>query len=367
MNTLQNNIETQDILEVMSKRNVTISSIGTKITNGIDTQELCLVVGVDKKITEEQLDPNDIVPKTLKNGVKTDVVIHPRIFAMTGCNEDPTQRVRPIRGGVSAIREGQTACTLGCIVKDSLDKKLVGLTNNHCAGIVYNPLYATPSNGVLNSTGDNNFQPSVYDGGTSGDIYGSVKRVHPIAFGSATGNYVDASISSINEINPVHDILNISEEPLAFELNKNAYSQSIPVFKNGRTTCYTSGMKANYNINVNVRYANPATNNETALFLDQIYISGSNQFSNGGDSGSVIVSNISGEDKIIGLLFAGGEDGNGGYITIANHISDVAQTLNIESWNGDIVVSYNESPTITLNGKTYQRLEDTYEEITHIV
>lgn len=357
-------MELEEILEVMSKKNVTLSMVGTKKVNGVDTKEPCVVVCVSQKMNEQDLSDEELIPKVLKSGAKTDVVVHPKISAMNGCNDVPSVKWRPLRGGISAIRIGQTACTLGAIVKDSLDKKLVALTNNHCAGVVYDPNYLIPQGGNLNTVGDKNLQPSPIDGGNVQDEYGVVKRVVPIKFGGEP-NYVDASISTIDELNPLHDILNVSTEPLEFELDKNSYVEAITVLKNGRTTCYTSAVKANYFVNVNVDYADPATNADTALFINQIYIVGSSEFSQGGDSGSVVVAEINGQNKIIGLLFAGGVDENNNFVTIANHISDVASSLNIESWNGDIVVPYNQAPTITINGKMYSRVEDTTDPITH--
>ncbi len=58
---------------LLAKRNVVGVGLGYKISQGINTGELALVVSVTRKATSDVLSTKDMVPKSL-DGVKTDVV-----------------------------------------------------------------------------------------------------------------------------------------------------------------------------------------------------------------------------------------------------------------------------------------------------
>lgn len=69
-------------LGVMEKRNVTVAYPGTKKVKGKDTREPCIVVGVHDKMHKSLLRENDLIPKKLPSGVKTDVVVKGRIVPL---------------------------------------------------------------------------------------------------------------------------------------------------------------------------------------------------------------------------------------------------------------------------------------------
>ncbi len=90
------------------------------------------------------------------------------------------------------------------------------------------------------------------------------------------------------------------------------------VHKFGRTTSYTVGRVASIETDVTVEY-------ETAdfTFENQIIVVGTGgQFSDGGDSGSIILQR--GTNKAVGLLFGGSSSH-----TIANHIGNVLRSLRV--------------------------------------
>jgi hypothetical protein len=91
------------------------------------------------------------------------------------------------------------------------------------------------------------------------------------------------------------------------------------VQKVGRTTGYTAGQVSSIDTDISVQYETG-----TFTFAGQILIVGldSQAFSNAGDSGSLIVERNS--NLAVGLLFAGSSTH-----TIANHIEDVLQALNV--------------------------------------
>jgi hypothetical protein len=96
------------------------------------------------------------------------------------------------------------------------------------------------------------------------------------------------------------------------------------VRKRGRTTGLTHGTVDDVALSVNIDYCNGLG---TVTLTNQIGIavdtSQSTQFGNGGDSGSVVVDNTR---RVVGLYFAGTEDGTYG---VANPIQAVMSALNV--------------------------------------
>jgi len=93
----------------------------------------------------------------------------------------------------------------------------------------------------------------------------------------------------------------------------------MPVMKSGRTTQVTTGRITGISATINVRYAD-----RMAHFEDAISITGdSDLFSQGGDSGSAIMTNDE-QRQPVGLLFAGA-----GGTTYACRIDRVMDALDI--------------------------------------
>jgi len=359
---------------IMGKPNVVVAYAGTKIVDGVDTGEPCVVVGVKNKVNKEDLSEEDLIPSVLPDGVITDIIEFPEILAVGTCTDgtgggcpDHDAKYRPLQGGISAIEDGATACTLGIVVKDSSDNSLVALTNNHCAGLQYDPTFKVPTNGNLSTVGITMLQPSPNDGGTNpDDAYGTVKRAVTMEFGtdSTQDNSVDASISTISTDDASTAILDIHEGPFTFATSAE-YSAGTEILKSGRTTGHTPPPVATIvstNANVNVSYGSGDEN--VAPFSNQIVYTASSRFTQGGDSGSAVLAVIGGEYKVIGLHFAGNGTGTTG---VANHIEDVAAELNVEAWDGSVVVASNLAQSISIGDICYERVGDTTDDITHTV
>ena len=99
-----------------------------------------------------------------------------------------------------------------------------------------------------------------------------------------------------------------------------AASLGLQVQKYGRTTGQTTGVVSGLNATINVNY-----NTGTARFVDQVLIT-DGRFSQGGDSGSLVVTRSSGDDDRtpMGLLFAGSNTH-----TIANPIDLVLDRFGV--------------------------------------
>jgi hypothetical protein len=357
--------------ELLAKSNVSVVFRGTKIKNGIDTKEPCVVVGVEKKLPLDLLKEDDLIPEVIKNE-RTDVQVFDKISSIATCTggtglvcSPHGDKYRPLIGGISATEEGGTACTLGALVKDSRDGKLVALTNNHCAGTFYNPEFLTPTSGTLDPAGINMMQPSPLDGGTEADIYGVVKRSVPMEFGTATAafNIVDASISTIAVDDAGLQILEVDDGPFSF-VARDDYVVGTEVYKSGRTTGVTPLPATEVtakSASANVSYGADPTN-DVAPFFDQIICTAPTRFTQDGDSGSAIVAFINGAYQIIGLLFAANTSGTLAVVTPIEHI---VSELEIEPWNGNVVVPYSTSNVIFVNGNCYSLVGNVKSSVTH--
>ena len=302
---------------------------------------------------------------------KTDVQVFSKISSSSTCTgggggacTPHADTYRPLVGGISAAEEFGTACTLGMIVYDSTDNKLVAITNNHCSGVLYDPTHLTPTDGVLDPAGIKMLQPSPLDGGSLLDEYGVVKRSVPIQFGTALGtNIVDVSISTVGVNDADSDILELDEGPFLFA-GRDEYLVGEEVYKSGRTTGITplpTTTVFSKSASANVAYGSDPIN-DVAPFFDQIICTATTRFTQGGDSGSMVAVFIDGAFKIIGILFAATEDGT---LAVINPIEHIGTELNIESWNGNIIVPFSGDELITVNGTCYKKLGNVKNKITH--
>ena len=314
---------------LFGRRNVVGCGVGYKVTGGVRTDELCVVVSVVQKVSPESLPPGHLVPQTLE-GIRTDVQETGVIRAL---QDDRTARWRPAPGGVSCGHVDITAGTLGCLVTRG-DQVFI-LSNNHVL-----------ANSNQAQVGDPILQPGPHDGGTMEDQIATLEDFVPINFGTdvpvcpiATGvaavsnwlaalvgsrhrlrafqenpelNLVDAAIARPLPVDPdlvEKRILEIGEPQGVAE-----GTLGLPVRKSGRTTGLTSGEITQVDATVQVSYGL----GNTATFTDQL-IAG--PMSSGGDSGSVVLDE---DGRVIGLLFAGSSS-----TTVINRIQNVLDALNV--------------------------------------
>jgi hypothetical protein len=235
-----------------------------------------------------------------------------------GGGDDPKIRhARPVPIGVSVGSTGPNYCfagTLGCrLQRINLNTGAIDhfiLSNNH--------VLAEENLGQVGS--DLVIQPGTLDNNCVldfNDVIGALFDFEPIRF-SGQANYIDAAIATTT----TDDTGFASPDSAYGAPTSNSMDASVGqlVKKYGRTTGYTEGIVDSVNVTVNVGY-----DAGTATFVDQVVIQGrvkrgkryvAGTFSDGGDSGSLIVSQT-GNDPV-GLLFAGNTS-----FTIANPINAV--------------------------------------------
>jgi hypothetical protein len=324
---LARTVKQEHIDLLLGKPNVVACGVGFKESEGVVTDEPCVVVGVTKKVPLAQLTAQAVVPKVLTQEVKTDVVEVGHIRAFQG----PKDRLRPAPGGVSIGHHAITAGTLGCLVTKFNQTYI--LSNNHVL-----------ANSNDAEAGDAIFQPGPHDGGTTADQIGTLAEFVSIDFGDAPptcglASGVETLLNAVaRATGSRHRIMAFQESPgtnlvdcaLALPTSPDLVSKEIlnigvpkgareatlgtAVQKSGRTTGHTTGQIIQIDVTVQVAYGT-----RVATFTDQLM---AGAMSAGGDSGSAVLDN---EGYVVGLLFAGSET-----TTIINPIQAVLDALNVQ-------------------------------------
>ena len=265
------------------------------------------------------------IPAALE-GVQTKVEVTGMVVAYM----DPTATFdRPVPIGVSTGHPDITAGTIGCRVKDA-SGNVYALSNNH--------VYANGNNAEI---GDNVLQPGPYDGGQDpAHAIGTLSDYVAIDFSGGT-NTVDAAIAltSADELGTsTPGAIGVNGYGTPSSTIASAYAGQ-GVQKNGRTTGWTHGEVVTIDSTVDVCYEvvqrGPFLRCATeARFVGQIAITSTtaDAFSAGGDSGSLIVTEIG--NNPVGLLFAGGGD-----FTFANPIGLVLESFEVDVDDGNSSVN----------------------------
>lgn len=276
--------------------NIVGVGISEKIVGSDLTALHCVTVYVAAKVALDQVLEAARVPSEI-GGVPTDVVAIGEIHAFPYKG-----RYRPVPGGVSVGHYKITAGTVGCLVRKG--NQLFVLSNNH--------VLANENKGTI---GDPIVQPGPYDGGTvPKDVIAKLSAFIPIKFNGPV-NKVDCAIAQTSPtlVTPLDKCYGkIGLPPVPCQLN-------LLVRKCGRTTQFTRGRITDCNATVKVGYSAG-----WALFQNQMIIQSLTAvpFSQGGDSGSLIVTDVG--NRPVGLLFAGSTTH-----TIANPIQAVLTALGV--------------------------------------
>src|SRR5688572_15849644 len=234
------------------------------------------------------------------------------------------QQTPPISLGTSGGPAGDLAngfcCggTLGSLV--SKGGQLYILSNSHVfAGDVTNG-----GNGSVSSIGDDITQPGLIDvncNPSGANTVADLSSLSTLFPPNSTPN-VDAAIAQIRpgQVRTDGAILGIgtiSSSTVAAAINQG-------VKKSGRTTGTTRSKVSALNATINVGYSNECAGGSfTKQFTGQIVCSNSgSKFLNSGDSGSLMVEDVTSNPRAVGLLYAGSSTA-----AIANPINHVLSHL----------------------------------------
>jgi hypothetical protein len=221
---------------------------------------------------------------------------------------------RPLLIGASVGHVAITAGTIGAFVRR--DRMICVLSNNHVL-----------ANEDLARAGDRILQRARYDGGRQPS-----ERIARLRFWvrlrDARANFVDAALAAIDADIPfdasrLRDIRNGADGVLA-GVGPEPPGDGEAVFKVGRTTGPTEGRVSAFDLdNLVVGYDRGNLRFDNQVEIESL---GPGSFSDGGDSGSLIVN---ARMEAVGLLFAGSDRGgaNGLGLTYANPIQRVLADL----------------------------------------
>lgn len=239
--------------------------------------------------------------------------------------------------------------TLGALVQDSKQDQYI-LSNNH--------VLAESDQGHIGDTID---EPGMIDDGCipishAGSTLrpvGTLKYVVPLA---SKQTNVDAALAAVvpGSVDPNGNILQLaspthpasagdmigSAPPMAGdgEVLTAANLNGLRLAKSGRTTGLTCSTVAAVDLSVKVDYFKDCAETQpyyTKIFTGQIGIAG-DRFSDSGDSGALVVDAANAQP--VGLFFAGGTDGQGHGLSIANPIGDVLRELGAQTGSNMSVV-----------------------------
>jgi hypothetical protein len=205
--------------------------------------------------------------------------------------------------------------TLGSLVKNGGTKYI--LSNYH----VFESDIVNGGNGRIAANGDPIIQPGLIDvgcyAGNAQTVATLVKR------SSLPDSNVDASIAQVSpgmvdSSGTILEVGTISSQTVAASLNQ-------AVKKSGRTTGLTRSKISGLNATVSVAYDNECAGGAAFIktFTGQIIISNrGSKFIAGGDSGSLMVEDVTTNPRAVGLLFAGSST-----LAVANPIDEVLSFL----------------------------------------
>lgn len=223
------------------------------------------------------------------------------------------KRRRPLVIGCSIGHVAITAGTLGCFVTDRKTGASLILSNNH---VLANENAAAAGDAIL--------QPGSFDKGKRPkDVVATLTRF--VTLKPAGVNIVDAAVAE-PKAGIAFDGKTLGSFGVVTGLG-NPATNGLGVMKVGRTTGETQGRVTAFELD-NVVVAYDIGN---LRFDDQVEVegAGAQPFSQGGDSGSLIVDE---ERRGVALLFAGGDTGgsNGMGLTYGNPLHRVLDMLKVD-------------------------------------
>jgi hypothetical protein len=227
--------------------------------------------------------------------------------------------------------------TLGALVEDDQKNEYI-LSNNH--------VLAESDQGHVGDTID---QPGLMDGactpltrpGSTLHPTASLKYIVPL---QSSQTNVDAALATAapGAVDPSGNILQLGTQGSGQALGAappmaghgetlNAANLAMDVAKSGRTTGLTCSSIDAVALTVKVDYYRDCAETQpytTKIYTNQIGIGGSH-FTDSGDSGALVLDASNAE--AIGLYFAGGTDGDGHGLSVANPIGDVLRELSTQA------------------------------------
>lgn len=316
------------VMEVQSNVTSVLMSmdgiLGTAV--GLDTSDQpTLVVYIDKD------NPN-------ANGLSKSL---PAKMGAVGVSIELTEKFRafkgaPSGGGSTSTTVSHTAVQTSPIQLGTSGGWRTDLANGYCCGGTLGALVQVGGvqyilsnyhvlesdivpggNGIVATTGSSVIQPGLIDVSCNANQAQNVASL--VLLNALPGNNVDCAVAQVNAgmvatNGSILEIGALSPQTVGASLNQ-------AVKKSGRTTGLTRSKVSGLNATISVAYDNECAGGAafTKTFTGQIVLANRNSsFLKGGDSGSLLVEDISTKPRTVGLLYAGSST-----TAIANPIQEV--------------------------------------------
>jgi len=256
-------------------------------------------------------------PLTIE-GVPVKVVLTDRIVAMKSSRvSHKAKQTPPIQLGTSGGWRKDLAngycCggTLGSLINVGGQQRI--LSNYH----VFEADIVSGGNGTVATTGDFIIQPGLIDVGCNAANAQNVATL--VKTSSLPGSNVDCSSANVisgmvSSTGAILEVGTLTAATIAASLNQ-------AVKKSGRTTGLTRSKVNGLNATVSITYDNECAGGTafTKTFTGQIFIANNgSKFLAGGDSGSLMVQDVTTNPRAVGLLYAGSST-----IAVAQPINEV--------------------------------------------
>lgn len=315
-------VQEQYTADLMSRPGIVGTAVGLDAAGGMAV-----------KIYVENAESLAGLPAEL-NGLPVEVAVTGKLVArkgggggmgMGGTGVDPkAPQTAPIKLGTSGGWRYDLAngfcCggTLGALIENSSGTQFI-LSNYH---VLYADI-VNGGNGRTATTGDPVIQPALIDVNCNANSSIDVATLVS-GGGSLPGGNVDAGIALVipGQVASDGELLDIGV--LSSQTTGAFVGQAVK--KMGRTTGLGRGDVDGLNATVSITYENECAGGTafTETYTGQIIITNSRcKFLDGGDSGSVVVEDITTNPRTVGLLFAGSVTCNKFAVAIANPIEDV--------------------------------------------
>lgn len=288
--------------KLLARPGVTAIDIDYKITNGKKTNELAIIVFVEKK---KKVPSGEEIPKSIK-GIKTDVwegSFSPfstvAAEAEKKSNSDLADPIAdPIIGGISVGPCFENFYgTLGIVLDTAFGQQMM-LSSAH---VLATSPFSIPGSPIS--------QPAVPFGGNCPNTFAGELFMYFIG----QPYNIDAAIATINNRNAQSNFI----EQLGQTEGTAVPYVGERVAKYGRRTGFTTGQITSNTLTFDVTYPNFGT----YRYFNQLRIETPDPnipFALSGDSGSMIINK---ENQVVGMIMSGTETGR--LITVANPIQDI--------------------------------------------
>jgi hypothetical protein len=290
------------IRKIVDSPNVVAVGISEKISHKKPTGKLALTFYVERKVPLSKLRADRVIPPTMPESLSGPEAVPTDVIVLGKLRPEINATRQPIQPGNSIGHVDITAGTLGAIVRKGT--KLHLLSNSH--------VLADSGRG---KKGDNIIYPGSADGGSApGDIIATLAAFKPFVKGGQFVNHVDCAIATPTRERHADLVAEIKGDgvPKGVATPK----RGMKVVKVGRTTNKTVGEVRDVHFRFVLDYGSGVGD---VGFIDQVLCT---RYTQGGDSGSLVIDQASG--KAVGLHFAGA---NGG--SVFNPIQDVLTALGV--------------------------------------